>query len=250
MGANTQSVSRSLQLNKAGFEKLDTVSDSGKFRVADVVGLLASIAHQSEALMETNTIIRNIASQTNLLAMNAAIEAAHTGQHGKGFAVVADEIRKLAENTAEQSAYISTVLNSVKDSIDKVSATSASAEHSFQDIRGVIMTVTDKELEILHAMEENSTGGSLVLGALSRINGVTSEVRDGSSEVLTGIRAIGEEIQRLTRMTQEIHTGMEEMTLGTEEILRMVEAVTNVTRENQEHIDTLYSGVSRFKVAD
>ena len=191
--------------------------------------------------------MENIASQTNLLSMNAAIEAAHAGEAGKGFAVVADEIRKLAESSSEQSKTIGTVLKKIKESIDKITKSTETVTTRFESIDSGVKTVADMEGNILNAMEEQGEGSSQASGNAS-LTEITKLVKTGSEEMLNGSQEVIKESQNLERVTQEITGGVNEMATGAEQVNVAVHNVNDMTQKNREAIDSLLKEVSRFKV--
>jgi methyl-accepting chemotaxis protein len=151
--ANIESVTKTLVKNSANVKNLSEASGVGQTGLREVAANIQEIAKESAGLMEINAVMENIASQTNLLSMNAAIEAAHAGEAGKGFAVVADEIRKLAENSGEQSKTIGAVLKKIKENIDKISGATANVLDKFQAIASGVDTVFKQEQSIMSAME-------------------------------------------------------------------------------------------------
>jgi len=192
--------------------------------------------------------MENIASQTNLLSMNAAIEAAHAGEAGKGFAVVAGEIRKLAENSSAQSKTISAVLKKIKSSIDKITQSTNNVLLKFEVIDEHIKTVSEQEENIRNAMEEQSQGSKQVLEAVGNLNDITQHVKSESEEMRTGSKEIINEGKNLEIITQEITGGMNEMATGADQINIAVNQVNDLTVINHEKVETLMLEVSRFKV--
>jgi methyl-accepting chemotaxis protein len=248
MLANIQSVSQTLIKNAGNVKELMEASEVGRSGLQEVAADIQEIARESEGLLEINAVMENIASQTNLLSMNAAIEAAHAGEAGKGFAVVADEIRKLAENSGEQSKTISTVLKKIKDSIDKITKSTGSVLNKFEAIDGGVRTVSDQEENIRNAMEEQSVGSKQILEAIGRLNEVTRMVKDGATEMLEGSQQVIQESKNLEMVTEEITNGMNEMATGADQINVAVTRVNTISGENKDSIDILVQEVSKFRV--
>ncbi|MDR1955541.1 MAG: methyl-accepting chemotaxis protein [Treponema sp.] len=248
MLANIQSVTQTLVKNADHVHSLADASDIGRQGLQEVVADIQEIARESAGLLEINAVMENIASQTNLLSMNAAIEAAHAGEAGKGFAVVAGEIRKLAESSSNQSKTVSAVLKKIKESIDKITTSTENVLNKFEAIDSGIKTVADQEENIRNAMEEQGEGSRQILESTGELNEVTSIVKNGSGEMLEGSRQIITEGRNLQMMTAEITNGINEMVAGADQINVAVVEVNDLSSRNRDNIDILVKEIARFKV--
>ncbi|MDR0569187.1 MAG: methyl-accepting chemotaxis protein [Spirochaetaceae bacterium] len=248
MIANITSVTQTLIHNVENVRHLASASELGHSSLQEVSTDIQEIAKESEGLLEITAVMENIASQTNLLSMNAAIEAAHAGESGKGFAVVADEIRKLAESSGEQSNTIAEVLKKIKNSIDKIMESTDAVLNRFEAIDSGVKLVSEQEESIRNAMEEQQTGGQQVLDVIARLNDITQQVRQGSSDMLKGSKKIITESDNLERLTAEVSNGVAEMSKGAGQVNAAVDRVNNLSNDNKDHIDTLVTEISKFKV--
>jgi len=248
MVANINSVTNTLVNNAGNVKNLKEASEVGRSGLQDVATDIKDVARESEGLLEINSVMENIASQTNLLSMNAAIEAAHAGESGKGFAVVADEIRKLAESSSEQSKTIGNVLKKIAESIKKITSSTENVLTKFEAIDTGVNTVADQEENIRNAMEEQSEGSKQLLQTAGSLKDITQQVKSGSEEMLEGSQEIMNESRNLENVTQEITGGMNEMASGADQVNLAVNHVNEISARNREGINTLMKEVSRFKV--
>ena len=248
MLANIQSVTDTLTKNASNVKELMTASEAGRTGLQGVATDIQEISRESEGLLEINSVMENIASQTNLLSMNAAIEAAHAGEAGKGFAVVADEIRKLAESSSEQSKTIGSVLKKIKESIEKISHSTDDVLKGFEAIDTDVKIVADQEENILNAMEEQGEGSKQILEAIGAVNEITQLVKGEAQEMLKGSKEVIKESKNLENVTHEITGGMNEMAAGADHINGAVNRVNELSGKNRQNIELLVKEVSRFKV--
>jgi methyl-accepting chemotaxis protein len=248
MVANIASITKTLEKTDGVIRQLAAATGEGKETLVTSNTVTQKIAEESGSLMEASSVIQHIASQTNLLAMNAAIEAAHAGEAGKGFAVVADEIRKLAEESASQGKAITTTLKTLGGEIDTLSASSKMVENQFTTIFTLSAQAKSMSDQLTAAMREQEAGSKEVLSAIKNINAVTTEVQAGSEEMLKGGESVAEEMHKLDNMTQLITNSMTEMAAGAVQINRAIQDVNEITQENKQSIERLAEEVSKFKV--
>ncbi|MCL1813083.1 MAG: methyl-accepting chemotaxis protein [Treponema sp.] len=248
MASNIQSVTSTLADNAANVVTLRESSEAGRTGLQEVAENIQEISRQSEGLMEINAVMENIASQTNLLSMNAAIEAAHAGESGKGFAVVAGEIRKLAESSGVQSKTIGVVLQKIKTSIDKILKSTENVLTRFEAIDSSVKVVTDQEEQVRGVMETYGVRSKQIVGDTGEVSEITKQVRTRSQEMHLGATEVIKESNELEKVTQEIASGMNEMANGADEINIAVHQVNEISVKNREGIEHLIREVSRFKV--
>ena len=246
MLSNIQSVTDALSRSTAEFENLARVSEIGFQKIADVQTKVMDISGKSRSMSEANDVIDNIAAQTNLLAMNAAIEAAHAGEAGRGFAVVAGEIRKLAVNSSAQSKSISTALKELVTSITDVVDTSQTLSQAFGDVRNAI-SVLDNELRIVRdVMDHQSEGNRRVHNSFATIHRLNDEVRSSAAQMALGSQSILAKTADLVAITDEINDSMYKMTSSAEEIGDAVGNVVSLSKTTEQGVQTVKAQISRF----
>jgi methyl-accepting chemotaxis protein len=204
MLSNIKSVTAILATNNVSIDGLVDASRAGNESIQKISGIMKELAGDSESLMEANKMIQTIAAQTNLLAMNAAIEAAHAGDVGKGFAVVAEEIRKLAENSAVQGKTINKSLSGLKTQIQNATEFIEKSQAQFNQIVDRVEDVRNQEVVIRNAMTEQEAGGGQILDAAAHINTITNDVRVSFETIKTSSASIVKEAENLDKEMAEM----------------------------------------------
>ena len=245
MIGNISSVNNSVMKMAELFEKLEKDAGVGTERQKNVAERIAEVAELSKALQDANLAIANVANQTNLLAMNAAIEAAHAGESGKGFSVVADEIRKLSETSTQESKKIGTELNEIESAINLIVDASKASSESFDEVCKMIRETDGLVRQIRFAMEEQQEGSKQIVEALKMMNDNTVEVQVASREMASENSVILETINHLQETTEEIKNSVDKMTSCAREMevseselnelsVKVEESVTQIGKEIDE----------------
>jgi len=248
IAGNTFSVNKNVNNMNTSFNKLITDIENGQLANEAIKNSIIEIEKTSNTLNEANVVISNIASQTNLLAMNAAIEAAHAGTAGKGFSVVADEIRKLAETSSVQSKKISAEIQNIQDTIKSASDAGFALVNAFKEITNSANTVTPLIEEIRTSMDEQNRGTQDVNKTL---NILTNESHDILAKVESGkvsMEDLDNKIEAVGRITEVINSSMEDVGEGTHLIGKSAGDVTEKALDVESSMDKMLDVLKDFKL--
>jgi methyl-accepting chemotaxis protein len=248
--ASVRSLVQMMEKLSGRYAALIAAGEEGRSRQDVVNERIVEVVSRSERLAEANEIISSIADQTNILAMNAAIEAAHAGEMGKGFAVVADEIRRLAENSTESTRSVSADLASIHESIDAIVTAGGEAGESFVTISTLIRDVEELVTGARGALLEQDQGSSRILESLGQMMGIATKVRDAASEMRLGSSASLKGMEDLSNASSRILAEMDDTAAQAVGIEDSVERVRSLTESTMKAIAMVGDETNRFKCGE
>ena len=248
MIANVRAVTKMLEESNAVIQNAHTLSIQGKTGAKNANEAATEIAKRSGDLLEAGEVIQNVASQTNLLAMNAAIEAAHAGESGKGFAVVADEIRKLAEESSMQGKKIAAVIKESLQIIQKLTDAENTTEKTFEQVYTLVSKISEQETRILEAMQQQESGSKKIIAAIADINDITNDIKIKSEEMTNNGRHTADEMKNLNTLTAALTDKMNEMTGDVLNINKAIQTVHEITQKNTYAIQEVVREVDSFQL--
>ncbi|MBN2658727.1 MAG: HAMP domain-containing protein [Spirochaetales bacterium] len=248
MISSIENVSKITKIKSRSSEQLLDTSEKGGHQLRRTADIFRSeISANVDKIGEMVTVISAISSKTNLLAMNAAIEAAHAGQSGLGFAVVADEIRKLAEESSRQVKDIKNSIKGIITGIDQTEKSMVETDSAFAVIGTEVKEVVSALSEILSSTEELSIGGQQILEAMTSLNDITVHISSGSEEMMRGASDVNDAMNDVQRISHEVAKGMSEVVANTEGVNRSMSAISLLSEELGASSENLGNEIDRFK---
>lgn len=249
MMASIQSMTKITRQNQNMAQNLVESSDTGRTVFNDTIEKIDTIRESISKINEMVEIIDGIASRTNMLAMNAAIEAAHAGDAGRGFAVVAEEIRKLAEASGESSKDITQSIEGIILTIQAASDDANTMDEAFGTIEKNVDQVSTSITQIHDSLSETNEGGQQILSAMISLQSMAIATRDDASSMDSGAENIQKAMNELDMCSSRVFDGIAAISLMLDGFKDISETVQNQCKEVENSGADLESKISYFELA-
>jgi methyl-accepting chemotaxis protein len=250
MTASINNVAATSESKLLVVDNLNKSATSGEQFMRKTIDTIMGVSKSTSVILDLIKVIKTISAQTNLLAMNAAIEAAHAGDYGRGFSVVADEIRKLADDASKNSKEITTTVKEVNVRIMESADISNKTGTIFQTIVKEIREVADSMAEIKNTMSELSAAGGQILTALGSMVSTSEEIKSSSKEMKEGITSITQSTVTVSNTSSDIRNAMEEVSAGIKDIYNAVRIASEGTQANADNIRQIDELLRQFQVSE
>ncbi|WP_295798298.1 methyl-accepting chemotaxis protein [uncultured Treponema sp.] len=245
---NLLAVNEKIAKTSKDVSELVEFADKNKNELKNSVAQILEVKEKSKNLLDTNKMIASVASQTNLLAMNAAIEAAHAGAAGKGFAVVANEIRKLAETTSKQAKTSSESLKLIQTQIDTISETSMDVEKAFENTIKKIGNISTSVDSLKSSAEVQGQKAQEILSALDNMKSSSKIVKSGTEKIVEVTTAASSICSELVNLNSSVEQNLTECKDAATTLLSAASKITETVSKNNASVETLNHAISPFKV--
>lgn len=246
MAANIASSADIAQKANSYSENLHSASQKGGEAVTQLNEAVDNVQENSQNISEMVQLIMDISEQTNLLAMNAAIEAAHAGEYGKGFAVVAEEIRKLADKSSGSAKEIQKVVKEIVNNIQNTSNLSQITIDSFKVLEHNIEKVSAANTEIAHSADEQKLANQSILEVSSKLLEFSNNISKRTSHQVNKNTEVMQVLNELNTFSQEINHAVEEQEVALKDSLLAAEKISEVAQLIDSAVDDTAEDFSRF----
>lgn len=244
---NISNIDNSTEKMNNEFSSIMKLTKKNQEMVDNIAKAVQTVSDNSRKLLEINQVINQVSYQTNLLAMNAAIEAAHAGNAGRGFAVVADEIRKLSETSSKQSKEIGLTLKSMTNYINDIVQSIQPIIISFGDMTQLVFSTDKLQEAIKISVAEQTNKGREVLKLLTKVNESTIKVKESSLDINSGNNEIFVQVSELRDINSVIHAEIQEIGKEAGILTTKTKALETASTKTEKNISDTQSQIGLFK---